>query len=109
LNSSRAGSSVSFSVKSRTITVWFRTGPTSGKVIVKVNGKTRKTVDLWSKKAGSKAVTVTSTTKAKTSLLTISVSSSRNAKSKGKLVQFDAYSITSKCANRCVKNPSVPR
>jgi alpha-tubulin suppressor-like RCC1 family protein len=109
LVSSTAGSSASFSVKSRTITVWFRTGPTSGKVVVKVNGKIRKTVDLWSKKSGSRAVTVTSTTKSKTSLLTISVSSSRNAKSKGRLVQFDAYSITSKCAKGCVKNPSVPR
>ena len=109
LISSTVNSSASFSVKSREITVWLRKGPTGGKVAIRVNGKLRRTVDVYAPKTGSMAVTVTSTTKAKVSVVNLSVLSSKNRKSKGRVIGLDAISPLKTCGKGCIKNPAAPQ
>lgn len=109
LVASKASATTSYSVKSRSITVWLRKGPTGGKVSISVNGKVRKTVDLYSAKNGSTVVTVTSPIKAPMSLVKFTVSSSKNKKSKGFIVGIDAISPTKTCAKGCLKSPAIPK
>ena len=109
LVASTASATTSYSVKSRSITVWLRKGPTGGKVSISVNGKVRKTVDLYSAKNGSMVETVTSPTKAPMSLVKFTVSSSKNKKSKGFTVGIDAISPTKTCAKGCLKSLTIPK
>ena len=110
LVSSTAKSSTTYTVKGRTVTLWFRAGPKGGKAVIKVNGKTRKTVDLYWKKSRSVRVTVTAPSKKSTSSkVSVIVSTSKNRKSKGRTIVLDAISPKTSCKAGCVKNPAPPK
>ena len=101
--------SVSYSIKSRSISIWLRKGPEYGKVSILVNGKLRRTVDLYSAKNGSTVVTVTSTSKNAVSTVKFTVLTSKNRKSKGLKVGIDAISAKKTCGKGCIKSPAPPK
>ncbi|MEY2966327.1 MAG: hypothetical protein RLY50_377, partial [Actinomycetota bacterium] len=110
ITASKAGATATYTVKSRTATLWFRASRTGGKATIKVNGRTRRTVDLYSSKTKWLKVTVTAPTKtAKSSKVSVVVSKSKNKKSKGTAVVLDAVSPSTKCTKGCIKNPSPPK
>ncbi len=110
LTSSTAKASVTYSVKSRRVTLWLRSGPRGGKAVVKMNGKTVRTVDLYSRVARTVKITVVAPpSKSAMSRLSVAVSTSKNRKSKGRTVVIDAVSPSASCGKGCLKNPSPPK
>lgn len=105
LVSSVAGASLTTLVGSRTITLWFKKGTTSGQVSIAVNGRTVKLVDLYSKKPATAVIRLTASGKAKTNKVSIRVVGKKSKFSKGTEVALDAIAPGATCGKGCLKNP----
>jgi hypothetical protein len=105
LVSSVRGSSLTTLVGSKSITIWFKKGSTSGQVSIAINGKTMKLVDLYSKKPSTVIIRLTASGKAKSNKVTIKVVGKKSKVSKGTEVALDAIAPGAACGKGCLKNP----
>ena len=105
VQSSTASATKTFTLPKKSVTLFFQTGPSAGKVRVSSPRASSRTVDLYSKTAGSKSVTLTTKSTSLQSV-TLTVLGSKNVRSKGTTVAFDAYTTTGKtCGKGCVRSP----
>ena len=102
-SSSMIGASAVFSVPGKKFTVWYFTGPKNGKVAVYVNGKRNRVLDQYAGSAQRKSFTVTKA--ASSNRVMFVVLATRHKKSRGRNVNIDAFSSTTKCLKGCVTNP----
>jgi uncharacterized protein YccT (UPF0319 family) len=103
--SSTAGATLKSSVPSKSIVLWFKKSSTSGQVAIVVNGKTVRTVDLYSKTPATAVVKLTAAGKLKVNSVIVKVVGKKNRASKGTEVAFDAIAPGTSCGKGCVKNP----
>ena len=105
IQSSTASATKTVTVTKKSVTLFLRTGPSAGKVKISSPKASSRTVDLYSKTSGTKAVTLT-TKSASLQSVTLTVLASKNPRSKGTTVSFDAYTTAGKtCGKGCVRSP----
>ena len=105
LQSTTANSGKTFAISKKTVTLFFLTGPSAGRVKVTSPNASSRTIDLYSKKTGTKSVTIAAKNSSLQSL-TLTVLSTKHAKSKGRTIALDAYVTSGKsCGKGCVRSP----
>lgn len=105
LQSSATNSGKTFAISKKTVTLFFLTGPSAGRVKVTSTNSTSRTIDLYSKKTGTTSVTIAAKNSSLQSL-TLTVLSTKHPKSKGRTISLDAYTTSGKsCGKGCVRSP----
>lgn len=105
IQSSTTSATKTFVIKTKSVTLFFITGPSAGKVRITSPKASSRTVDLYAKTAGTKSVTLT-TRSSSLGSFALTVLASKNSRSKGTTVSFDAYTTAGKtCGKGCVRSP----
>jgi len=100
-----AGASASFATSKKTITLFFATGPSYGKLTLFLNDKRTMVIDQYSGRAGKRALTISKSFVIKK--ITFVALGQKSKKSRSSQVNIDALSFSSKtCTKKCLVNPA---